>query len=65
MQISTSACMDVETLVRLAAQSADRPCSTKGLTELINRFVSCTESLMARRRKSGPVVSRQGPGGGW
>ena len=65
MQISSSAYMGVETLVRLAVQSGDKPCSTKGLAEWINRSVSYTESLMARLRKAGLVVSRQGPGGGY
>lgn len=65
MRISSSAYMGVETLVRLAAQSADQPCSTKGLAEWINRSVSYTETLMAQLRKAGLVVSRQGPGGGY
>ena len=65
MQISTSAYMSVETLVRLAAQSADTPCTTRGLAEWINRSVSYTEGLMARLRKAGLVVSRHGPGGGY
>ena len=65
MRISSSAYMGVETLVRLAAQSADQPCSTKGLAEWINQSVSYTETLMAQLRKAGLVVSRQGPGGGY
>lgn len=65
MRISSSAYMGVETLVRLAAQSADKPCSTRGLAEWINRSVSYTETLMAQLRKAGLVVSRQGPGGGY
>ena len=65
MQISSSAYMGVETLVRLAAQNADKPCSTKGLAEWINQSVSYTETLMARLREAGLVVSRHGPGGGY
>ena len=65
MQISSSAYMGVETLVRLAVQSADKPCSTRGLAEWINRSVSYTETLMAQLRKAGLVVSQQGPGGGY
>lgn len=48
MQISSSAYMGVETLVYLAVQVADKPYSTKGLAEWINRSVSYTESLMAQ-----------------
>ncbi|WP_119168180.1 RrF2 family transcriptional regulator [Algihabitans albus] len=65
MQISGSAYMSVETLVRLAAQGADKPCTTQGLAESINRSVSYTESLMARLRGAGLVVSRHGRGGGY
>ena len=65
MRISSSAYMGVETLVRLTVQSADKPCSTRGLAEWINRSVSYTETLMAQLRKAGLVVSRQGPGGGY
>ena len=65
MQISPSAYMGVETLVRLAAQDADRPCTTRGLAEWINRSVSYTEGLMARLRDAGLVVARHGPGGGY
>jgi Rrf2 family iron-sulfur cluster assembly transcriptional regulator len=65
MQISSSAYIGVETLVRLAAQNADKPCSTQGLAEWINRSVSYTEKLMARLRNAGLVVSRHGPGGGY
>ena len=43
MQISSSAYMGVETLVRLAVQNADKPCTTQGLAEWINRSVSYTE----------------------
>lgn len=65
MQISSSAYMGVETLVRLAAQNADKPCTAQGLAEWINRSVSYTENLMARLRNAGLVVSRHGPGGGY
>lgn len=36
MQISSSVYMSVETMARLAAQNANKPCSTKGLAEWIN-----------------------------
>ena len=65
MQISSSAYMAVETLVRLAVQNADKPCSTKGLAEWINRSVSYTETLMALLQKADLVVSRQESGGGY
>ncbi len=65
MQISPSAYMGVETLVRLASQNADKPCTTRGLAEWINRSVSYTEGLMARLRDAGLVVARHGPGGGY
>ena len=65
MRISSRAYMSVETLVRLATQNADRPCTAKGLAEWINRSVSYTEGLMARLRSAGLVVSRQGPNGGY
>ena len=65
MQISSSAYMGVETMVRLVVQNADKPCSTKGLADWINRSVSYTEGLMAQLRKAGLVASRHGPGGGY
>lgn len=65
MQISSSAYMGVETLVRLAMQSADGPCTTQGLAEWTNCPVSYTEALMARFCDAGLVVSRHGPGGGY
>ena len=65
MQISRNAYMGVETLVRLAVQNADRPCSTKVLAEWINCSVLYTETLTAQLRKAGLVVSRQGSGGGY
>ncbi|WP_421708599.1 RrF2 family transcriptional regulator [Algihabitans sp.] len=65
MQISNSAYTGVETLVRLAAQKADKPSTTQALAESINRSVSYTEALMARLRSAGLVVSRRGRGGGY
>lgn len=65
MRISNSAYMGVETLVRLAVQTGDKPCTTQGLAEWINRSVSYTEGLMARLRNAGLVVARHGPGGGY
>ena len=53
MQISSSAYMSVEILVRLAAKRADTPCTTRGGSEWINRSVSYTETLMARLRAAG------------
>ena len=37
MQISSSAYMGVETLVRPAVQRADTPCTTQGLAEWLRR----------------------------
>jgi Rrf2 family iron-sulfur cluster assembly transcriptional regulator len=65
MQISSSNYMGVETLVRLAVQNANKPCTTQGLAEWINRSVSYTESLMAQLINAGLVVARHGPGGGY
>ena len=65
MQISSGAYMSVETLVRLAACSADAPCTARGLAEWINQSVSYTETLMARLRSAGLVKAGQGPGGGY
>ena len=48
MQISSSTYTDNKTLMRLAVQRADTPCTTpptQGLTEWINRSVSYTETL--------------------
>lgn len=64
MQISDSAYMGVETLVRLAVQGADKPSTTQGLAEWMNRSVSYTKTLMAQLRNAGLVVYRHGPGGG-
>ena len=65
MQISSSAYLSVETLVRLAVQSEDKPCSTRGLAEWINQSVSYTETLMAQLGEAGLVTLRTGPGGGY
>lgn len=65
MQISSSAYLGVETLVRLAVQSEDKPCSTRGLAEWIDRSVSYTENLMTQLGEAGLVASRNGPGGGY
>ena len=65
MQISSGAYMGVETLVRLAVQNVDKPCTTQGLAEWINQSVFYTETLMAQLRDAGLVVSRHGPGGGY
>ncbi|MGP1256872.1 MAG: RrF2 family transcriptional regulator [Kiloniellales bacterium] len=65
MQISNSAYTGVETLVRLAAQKVDRPCTTQALAESINQSLSFTEALMARLRSAGLVVARRGRGGGY
>ena len=65
MKISASAYLGVESLVRLAAHTADTPCTTQGLAEWINRSVSYTETLMARLRAAGLVRARHGPGGGY
>lgn len=65
MQISSSTYMGVETLVRLAAQRGDTPCTTQGLADWINRSVSYTETLMARLRMAGLVRAIRGPGGGY
>jgi len=65
MQISSSAYLSVETLVRLAVQSEDKPCSTRGLAEWIDRSVSYTETLMAQLGEAGLVAARNEPGGGY
>ena len=56
MRISSSTYMGVATLMRLAVQTADTPCTTQGLAGWINRSVSYTETLMARLRTAGPVA---------
>ena len=65
MQISSVVYMGVETLVRLAAQREDRPCTTLGLAEWINQSVSYTETLMARLCGAGLVKARHGSVGGY
>ena len=50
MQISNSAYMGVEVLVRLAAYETDRPCTAQALGEWTNRSMSSTETLMSRLR---------------
>ena len=65
MQISNSAYMGVEVLVRLAAYEADRPCTAQALGEWTNRSMSSTETLMSRLRAAGLVRARRGSGGGY
>ena len=65
MQISSSAYMGVEALVRLAAQNTDKPCSIRGLAEWINRSMADTEILLAQLHRAGLIAPRQGPGGGY
>jgi Rrf2 family iron-sulfur cluster assembly transcriptional regulator len=65
MQISNSAYMGVEVLVRLAAYEADRPCTAQALAEWINRSMTHTETLMSRLRAAGLVRSKRGSGGGY
>ncbi len=65
MQISKSAYMGVEVLVRLAADETDRPCTAQALAEWINRSMTDTETLMSRLRAAGLVRARKGSGGGY
>jgi len=65
MQISNSAYMGVEVLVRLAAYETDRPCTAQALGEWTNRSMSSTETLMSRLRAAGLVRATRGPGGGY
>jgi Rrf2 family iron-sulfur cluster assembly transcriptional regulator len=65
MQISNSAYMGVEVLVRLAAYETDRPCTAQALAEWINRSMTHTETLMSRLRVAGLVRARRGSGGGY
>ncbi len=60
MQISNSAYMGVEVLVRLAAYEADRPCTAQALGEWTNRSMSSTETLMSRLRAAGLVRATRG-----
>ena len=65
MQISNSAYMGVEVLVRLAAYEMDRPCTAQALGEWTNRSISSMETLMSRLRVAGLVRATRGPGGGY
>ncbi len=65
MQISNSAYMGVEVLVRLAAYQTDKPCTAQALAEWINRSMTHTETLMSRLRAAGLVRARKGSGGGY
>ncbi len=65
MQISNSAYMGVDILVRLAAHDPDRPCTAQALAEWSNRSMSSTETLMSRLRVAGLVRATRGPGGGY
>ena len=65
MQISNSAYMGVEVLVRLVAYEPDRCCTAQALAEWINRSMSSTETLMSRLRVAGLVRARRGSGGGY
>ena len=63
MQISNSAYMGVEVLVRLAAYETGRPCTAKALAEWINHSMTYTGTLMLRLRAAGLVRARRGSGG--
>jgi Rrf2 family iron-sulfur cluster assembly transcriptional regulator len=65
MQISNSAYMGVEILVRLAAYEPDSCCTAQALAEWTNRSMSSTETLMSRLRAAGLVRATRGPGGGY
>ncbi len=65
MQISNSAYMGVEVLVRLAAYETDRPCTAQALAEWTNRSMSSTETLMSSLRAAGLVRATRGQGGGY
>ncbi len=65
MQISNSAYMGVEVLVRLAAYETDGPCTAQALAEWTNRSMSSTEMLMSRLRAAGLVRATRGSGGGY
>ena len=65
MQISNSAYMGVDILVRLAAHEPDRPCTAQALAEWTNRSMSSTETLMSRLRAAGLVRATRGLGGGY
>lgn len=65
MQISSSAYMGVETLVRLAAQDGTKPCTTRCLADWINRSELYTQRLMEQLHDAGLVIGRHGPDGGY
>ena len=65
MQISSQAYFGVEALVRLAACSAEGPCTVEELARSIHRSISYTESLMARLRAAGLVGAKKGRHGGY
>ena len=65
MQISNSAYMGVEVLVRLAAYETNGPCTAQALAEWTNHSMSSMETLMSRLRAAGFVRARKGPGGGY
>ncbi len=65
MQISNSAYMGVEVLVRLAAYEPNRCCTAQALAEWINRSLSHTETLLSRLRAAGLVRASRGHGGGY
>ncbi len=65
MQISNSAYMGVEVLVRLAAYEPDRPCTAQALAEWIHRSQSYTETLLLHLRAAGLVRASRGHGGGY
>ena len=65
MKIRSSAYLAVESVVRLAACDADRPCTTESLARSICRTVSYTEQLMAQLREAGLVKAKPGRDGGY
>ena len=65
MQISNSAYMGVEVLVRLAAYEPNRCCTAQALAEWICRSLSHTETLLSRLRAAGLVRASRGHGGGY
>ena len=64
MQISNSAYVGVDILLRLAAHEPDRPCTAQALSEWTNHSMSSTETLMSCLRAAGLGRARRGPGGG-
>ena len=63
MQISSTAYLGVESLVRLATSS--KPCTTEELARSIHCSISYTEGLMASLHNAGFVTSQTGSGGGY